>query len=106
MKVILIGKIMELTDIRVCYLARARAMARVVLAQIELQNFAYVTVTFCIPTVKCMTILQPDSEWTVYCWSLYRSHRSLYRPLYSVKTIDIVCRYCSYFLCSYHSVIE
>ena len=73
MKVILIGKIMQLTDIRVCYLARARAMACVVLAQIELQNFAYVTVTFCIPTVKCMKFYSQN----VYCWSLYRSHGSL-----------------------------
>ena len=109
----------EETHYRVCYLARARAMARVVLAQIEfagaicgsrkiLPMLLIVTVTF-LHSDRKMHDNFTAGQWTVYCWSLYRSHRSLYRPLYSAKTIDIVCRnllICSYFLCSHHSDIE
>ena len=46
----------------------------------------------------CMIIVQLCTvDCIVYCC---KQHRSLYRPLYSVKTTDIVCRrsrICSYF---------
>ena len=51
------------------------------------QNFAYVTLTF-LHSNRKMHDMFTARQWTAYCWSLYRSHRSLYRPLYSVKTID------------------
>ena len=71
------------------------ALARVVRARAShlwpTQNFTYVTVTF-LHSNRKMHDNFLARQWTVYYWSLYRSHGLLYRPLYSVKTIDIVCR--------------
>ena len=84
-------------------------MARVVLAQIEFAR-AICGSRKMLPMLRHGNRKMHDNflarQWTVYCWSLYRSHKSLYRPLYSVNTIDIVCRNLhirSYFLCSYKS---
>ena len=42
------------------------------------------------PPLRCMIIVQLCTvDCSLYCC---KQHRSLYRPLYSVKTIDIVCR--------------
>ena len=71
---------------RVCYLVRTRAMA-----QMARVNFVRVTIITCLHSnVICMIIVQLCTvDCIVYCC---KQHRSLYRPLYSVKTIDIVCR--------------
>ena len=71
---------------RVCYLVRARAMARV--------NFVCVTVIICLHSnlkmyVRMIIVQLCTVDCSVYCC---KQHRSTYRPLYSVKTIDIVCR--------------
>ena len=61
------------------------------MAQMARVNFVCVTVTICLhPNRRCMIIVQLYTvDCSVYCC---KQHRSLYRPLYSVKTIDIVCR--------------
>ena len=71
---------------RVCYLVRARAMA-----QMARVNFVCVTVIIRLHSNLKMHDNCP--AMTVNC-SIYccKQHRSLYRPLYSVKTTDIVCR--------------
>ena len=73
----------------VCYLVRARAVA-----QMARVNFVCVTVIICLHSNRrCMIIVQLYTvDCSVYCC---KQHRSLHRPLYSVKTIDIdhiVCR--------------
>ena len=70
---------------RVCYLVRARAMA-----QMAPVNFVCVTVIICLHSNlkmhdNCPAICTVDCS--VYCC---KQHRSIYRPLYSVKTMDIV----------------
>ena len=56
------------------------------MAQMACVNFVCVTVIICLHD-NCAAIYTVDCS--VYCC---KQHRSLYRPLYSVKTIDIVCR--------------
>ena len=65
---------------RVVYLARARGLARVVLAQIEFtrailwltQYFANVTVMLLYSNRKMHAIISAR-QWTVHYWSLHRS---------------------------------
>ena len=75
---------------RVCYLARARAMARVVLAQIEftrairgsskISRCLMLQYYFCIPPVRYMTSLQLDSG--LYIAVHYTGHRGHYTDHY------------------------
>ena len=61
------------------------------MGQMARVNFVCVTVIICLHSNRrCMIIVQLYTvDCSVYCCKQYRS---LYRPLYSVKTIDIVCR--------------
>ena len=62
------------------------------MAQMARVNFVCVTVMTCLHSNRniCMIIVQLCTvDCIVYCC---KQHRSLYRPLYSVKTTDIVCR--------------
>ena len=71
---------------RVCYLVRTRAKAQMVR-----ENCVCVTVITCLHSNRNMhdNCAAMHVDCIVYCC---KQHRSLYRPLYSVKTIDIVCR--------------
>ena len=72
---------------RVCYLVRTRAMA-----QMARVNFVCVTVITCLHSNCNMhdtCAAMHSCDCIVYCC---KQHRSLYRPLHSVKTTDIVCR--------------
>ena len=71
----------------VCYLVRTRAMA-----QMARVNFVCVTVIICLHSNLKVHDNCPAMHIGDCSVSCCKQHRSIYRPLYSVKTVDIVCR--------------